>query len=128
MESTPQSIDWLAVLAGTILAFLLGWLWYSPVLFGKKWAEGVGVSLGSANDMPKQAMIFQLAGTFFLALVIGLTTAAGTPATTFLVILTIGCLIAANGFFAQKSHYAIVVETTFIAAMGLIMVLCQTIL
>ncbi len=128
MESAPQSLDWLAVIAGTILSFLLGWLWYSPVLFGKKWAEGVGVSLGSADNMPKQAMIFQLAGTFLLACVIGITTAGGTPVTTLLVILTVCCLIVANGFFAQKSHYAIVVEATFIPAMGLIMVICQTIL
>lgn len=27
-------VNWLAVSVGTIVAFLAGWLWYSPKLFG----------------------------------------------------------------------------------------------
>src|SRR5262245_34668200 len=35
----PQagSINWLAVLAAAVSAFLLGGLWYSPLMFGNAW-------------------------------------------------------------------------------------------
>jgi len=35
----PEQINFLSVLAGTILYFLLGMLWYSPLLFGKIWSQ-----------------------------------------------------------------------------------------
>ncbi len=39
----PQ-VNYLAVLAGGLAIFLLGGLWYSPVLFAKKWISLQGVS------------------------------------------------------------------------------------
>lgn len=32
----------LAVLVSALLAFLLGWVWYSDKLFGKVWCEAIG--------------------------------------------------------------------------------------
>ena len=40
-----SKVSWIAVVVGTIVSFLVGWAWYSPKLFGKKWAEGSGVKL-----------------------------------------------------------------------------------
>jgi hypothetical protein len=37
-------INWLAVLAAALSAFLLGGLWYSPALFQKAWQRGAGIS------------------------------------------------------------------------------------
>ncbi len=37
-------VNWLAVLAAALSAFLLGGLWYSPALFGKAWQRGAGLS------------------------------------------------------------------------------------
>ena len=37
-------VNWLAVLAAAISAFLLGGLWYSPALFGKAWQRGTGLT------------------------------------------------------------------------------------
>ena len=31
------AVNWLAVFVAAIVMFVLGGLWYSPVLFGKKW-------------------------------------------------------------------------------------------
>ena len=39
----PQ-VNYLAVLAGGLAIFLLGGLWYSPVLFAKKWISLQGVT------------------------------------------------------------------------------------
>jgi hypothetical protein len=37
-------VNWLAVLAAAISAFLLGGLWYSPALFGRAWQRGTGLT------------------------------------------------------------------------------------
>ena len=37
-------VNWLAVLAAAISAFLLGGLWYSPALFGKAWQRDAGLT------------------------------------------------------------------------------------
>ena len=37
-------INWLAVLAAALSAFLLGGLWYSPALFQKAWQRGARIS------------------------------------------------------------------------------------
>ncbi len=34
-----ETINWMAVIAAALLNFLLGGLWYSPALFGKKWQQ-----------------------------------------------------------------------------------------
>ena len=36
---------------------MVGWLCYSPLLFGKKWAEGSGVELNKADKMPAAATV-----------------------------------------------------------------------
>ena len=40
-----------AVVAGSIGAFLLGWLWYGP-LFGKAWADARGLSAEQLRPTP----------------------------------------------------------------------------
>jgi hypothetical protein len=37
-------VNWLAVLAAAISAFVLGGLWYSPAMFGKAWQRGAGLT------------------------------------------------------------------------------------
>ena len=41
MESV--NINWLAVLAASVVGFAVGFLWYGP-LFGKAWLKSVGLS------------------------------------------------------------------------------------
>jgi hypothetical protein len=36
------AVNWLAVVAATVALYVLGGLWYSPVLFGPGWRAGVG--------------------------------------------------------------------------------------
>jgi hypothetical protein len=123
-----NGLNWWAILAGTVLAFLLGWLWYSPKMFGTKWAEGVGLSLQECGEMPVAAMVGQLAGTFLLAWLVGIMTIAGAYMTLVLIVATIVVLMAAGGLFAQKSAYAIATETGFVVAMAVLMVVVQKVL
>ena len=67
MDELTKDVSWLAVVVGTIIPFLAGWLWYSPKLFGPNWAEGVGVKLGTAGEMPVGAMVVQLIGLMLMS-------------------------------------------------------------
>ncbi len=128
MGEITANVNWLAVVIGGVLAFLLGWLWYSPKLFGTKWAEGAGVELGSAGAMPVGAMVAQAVGTFLLAWVVGVTAASSALFTFILIVLTIAALIFAAGKFARKSMYAVYTETGFVIAMAVVMFVVQAIL
>jgi Protein of unknown function (DUF1761) len=73
MIELTEGVNWLAVIIGTILSFILGWAWYSPLLFVKKWAEGINVKPNPDAKMPVSAMAVQLLGTFLLAWLVGIT-------------------------------------------------------
>lgn len=57
-----SNINWLSVIVTSIVAFLLGWLWYSPVLFGKTWMKENNFS----EDKPKESNMALLMGTAFV--------------------------------------------------------------
>jgi hypothetical protein len=128
MTEITANVNWLAVAVGFVLSFALGWLWYSPKLFGPKWAEGVGVKPGDAKSMPMAPMILQAIGTFLLAWLVGVTAAGNALATIILVAITFMVLQAASGKFTGKSDYAIATEVGFIAAMVVLMIIVQGIL
>lgn len=56
MSEITANADWIATILGAVIAFGSGWLWYSPKLFGNKWAEGVGHSLDAKSAPPAMAM------------------------------------------------------------------------
>ncbi|MDH3582096.1 MAG: DUF1761 domain-containing protein [Hyphomicrobiales bacterium] len=128
MAEITANVNWLAVIVGWVLAFLLGWLWYSPKLFGEKWAQGVGVELGGGGDMPMGAMISQAVGLFLLAWVVGVTAASNALLTFILIIAAIAVLMASGGLFAKKSTYAIRTEAGYLVAAAVVMFLAQAIL
>lgn len=128
MNEITANVHWLAVIVGFVLSFLLGWLWYSPKLFGTKWAEGVGVKMGEANQMPVAPMVLQAVGTFLLAWVVGVTAGNNALATIILIAVTMIVLQAAGGLFTKKSTYAILTEVGFIAAMVVLMIVVQGVL
>jgi hypothetical protein len=125
VNEITANVDWVAVAVGTVVSFLLGWLWYSPKLFGKKWAEGVGVEPGSASATPAAAMIVQLVATFLLAWVVGITAAKNALLTIVLIVVMLALFVVAGGLFGKKSGYAIAVEAGFIVAMAVVMIVVQ---
>ncbi len=59
-----MDINILAVVAAALSAFALGGLWYSPILFGKKWQALAGLSdedLQASNPVVKLGLAFVLA-------------------------------------------------------------------
>ena len=128
MNELTEGVNWLAVIVGTVLSFILGWAWYSPLLFAKKWIDGINVKPNPDAKMPASAMIVQLLGTFMLSWLVGITAAHNALATILLTFATIIALIVANGIFVSKSNYAIATEAGFVAAMAVVMIGVQAIL
>ena len=125
MDEIVLNVNWVAVIVGAIVSFLLGWLWYSPKLFGVKWAEGVGVSLDNGSAMPVGAMATQAIGMFLYAWVVGVTAKNEALLTIILIMLALVFLTAAGGKFSQKSTYAIVTESGFVVVMTIVMIIVQ---
>jgi hypothetical protein len=57
--TTLSHLNYLAVLVSTLAYFILGALWYSPVLFSKPWMAGHGISMPD-NDEAKAKMKKQM--------------------------------------------------------------------
>ena len=69
-------LNYWAILLASLSSFMLGGLWYSPVLFGKTWLEGCGLTeLDLRNSDPKLiyglAFILSLLAAFVLAFILG---------------------------------------------------------
>lgn len=120
-------INFLAVVVGAIAAFLLGWLVYSPLLFGHKWAIGSGVSLNSGKP-PVFAMVAQMLALLLLSLVVGATATADALGVAVLAILAAAFFSMSNGAFINKSTYAVRVDGGYIIAAGAVMIAVQALL
>lgn len=47
-------VNFVAVIVAAIASFVLGWLWYSPLLFGKMWMKEMGVSQAEQEKGKKE--------------------------------------------------------------------------
>ena len=47
-----MEVNWIAVIAAAVSAFVMGGLWYGP-LFGKKWMALVGLSISRMPGPPR---------------------------------------------------------------------------
>ncbi len=125
MEELTMDVSWLAVVAGAIVSFLVGWLWYSPKLFGPKWAEGVGVEMGTASEMPVGAMVFQVVGLMLMSWFVGVTAASNALSMVVLATVAFTVLAYSGGMFAKKPSYARNVDAGFWVVSLVIMIVCQ---
>ncbi len=69
-------INYFAVVAGALAAFVIGGLWYSPVLFGKAWQRETGLSdeqlaRGNMLRIFGIAFVLSLIAAFVFALFLG---------------------------------------------------------
>ena len=82
MQNAFQNLNWLAIISAAVSAFVLGGLWYSPLLFAKRWMKETGITEESTKNanMVKifsLAFILALIASFFLAMFIGAKAGAG---------------------------------------------------
>lgn len=128
MNELIAGVSWLGVVTGAVLSFLVGWLWYSPKLFGTKWAEGVGVSLGSASGMPVGALVALLVGLLLMSWFVGVAAAANALPTAILATIAFAALAYSGGMFTKKTAYARNVDAGYWLVALAVMVFCQKIL
>ncbi|MDD9888965.1 MAG: DUF1761 domain-containing protein [Gammaproteobacteria bacterium] len=125
MDALFANVSWLAVGASTIICFMLGALWYSPKMFGTKWARGLGINIDGDAKQPVPALVTQFLGTLLFAWVVALAVTNGSIASVVLISITFFFLLVAANLFAEHTVYAAVVEGAFILAMAAIMVVCS---
>ena len=49
-------VNWLAVIVGAVIYFMLGGLWYSPVFLGKPWMRATGMETPEQGEGPGPAI------------------------------------------------------------------------
>lgn len=84
MRDVILHLNYVHVFVVTIAGFLLGWLWHSPVLFGKAWMAEMKITEEMAKEITSKGMAgkmikglaFTLLSTFGLA---ALIVAHGSP-------------------------------------------------
>jgi hypothetical protein len=72
MQNAFQNLNWLAIIMAAVSAFILGGLWYSPLLFAKRWMKETGITEESTKNANMiKIFILSLIASFFLAMFIG---------------------------------------------------------
>lgn len=76
MQNAFQNLNWLAITVAAVSAFILGSLWYSPLMFLNRWMKETGITKDSTKNtnMGKlfgMAFLLSLIASFFLAMFIG---------------------------------------------------------
>ena len=125
MGELTTGVSWLAVVIGTVASFLVGWLWYSPKLFGPKWAEGVGVKMGTASEMPVAAMVTQIVGLLLMSWFVGVTAVSNALLTVVLGTVAFTVLAYSGGLFTKKSTYARNVDAGYWLVCLVVMIISQ---
>jgi hypothetical protein len=82
MDNAMAQINYLAVVAAAVSAFIVGGLWYSPVLFGKRWMQLTGMTeerVAQANPAKTfgVAFVWSLLGALVFAMFLGPAPAFG---------------------------------------------------
>ena len=76
MQNAFQNLNWFSIIVAAVSAFLLGSLWYSPLMFAKRWMKETGITEESTKNtnmvkLFSLAFILSLVASFFLAMFIG---------------------------------------------------------
>jgi len=82
MQTAFQNLNWLAIIVAAVSAFGLGAIWYSPLMFVKRWMKETGITEESAKEanMIKifgLSFLLSLVASFFLAMFIGADAGGG---------------------------------------------------
>lgn len=113
-----SKINYLAVLVAAFSTFLIGGLWYSPMLFGKAWMRANSLTDADLQAFSK-ARMFGWSFVFSLVMALNLAMFLGGPATNLSWGMTAGVLtglgwvamaIAIIGVFENKSGTYILIN------------------
>lgn len=119
-----------AVLVAAIAAYLVGWAWYSPVLWMKPWMESRGKSQNDMKDgmkeMPK-VMFYGFINTLLMSFVIAVFLALTGPTSLMLslqvaMLMCFGFVVTVKFndllYTATPPHWGRRAQTTFLIDIG----------
>lgn len=87
-----HSLNWLAILVAAVASMILGFLWYSPLLFAKAWVREMGYDI---NDKAKMEEMRKSAGPAY----------AGSFVASLLSAFTLALIL--HGLRAEDLHFGI---------------------
>lgn len=125
MPDDTQLVSSVLIPVSALLAYLAGWLWYAPAIFGRRWAAGIGLEINTAQKPPFAAMVMQLLATLAFAYLVALTRVHHAYAILGCAVLSFIFMQCASGLFSQKSRAAILIEVGYSLLMLLILWLIQ---
>jgi hypothetical protein len=68
-------LNWIAVVAATVAAVVVGFVWYLPQVFGRRWAASIGRDLPAPGDISPMiyiaSVVQALVVAYVLTLIIG---------------------------------------------------------
>lgn len=108
MSFDLSNINLLAVLAATVVSMAIGFLWYSPMLFGNVWMRLVGLKpdeMRTAAGPMAGTVIMTIIASYLLAVFIeiaGATTALEGFVVALLLSIVLAAKIAVNYFFEGR--------------------------
>lgn len=124
-----SNINYLAVIAAALSTFLLGGLWYSPLLFGKAWMRANNFSDEDLQTFSK-ARMFGWSFVFSLVMAVNLTMFLAGPTTNVTWGMTAGGLagfgwvamaIAIIGVFENRSWSYILINGGYMTVAFVVM-------
>jgi hypothetical protein len=127
-----SDVNWLSVIVAALLAFAVGGLWYSPVLFSKAWMNELKLNeadMKNAN-MPLifgLTFVLNVAGAIVLDMFIGTesTWLSGLLSGLLVSIAWIATSFGINYLFARKSLRLFLIDSfyfiTFFAVEGIVL-------
>ena len=137
MYNAISQLNYLAVFVTAVAGFLLGWLWYSPVLFAKPWMAEMKITEEKMKECANKGMAgymikgfaYTLVSTFALAILIasrtGMSPLKGAGIGVFAGLLFVGARMLNGAVWEEKSAklMAIVVghEVALFAVQGAIL-------
>jgi hypothetical protein len=94
-------VNWIPVLGATIAAFVLGGIWYSPMVFGKAWVAANGFDVKSMKEKDRNVGALFVLAFVLQWLTASLLSAVLGPNANAMYGLNVGLL--AGAFFAATS-------------------------
>lgn len=117
--SMASQVNWVPVIVSTVLSFVLGALWHSPVLFGKAWTEEVNASHEKSKS--HFGMVFGLSALLHLITLTALAALIGRDSSAMDGLLTglavsivfVSATIGVTYIFASRSFRLFLIDAGF---------------
>lgn len=124
MAGLFDGVNWLGVAIGAVLAFGVGWFWYSPKGFYPAWSVSAGVKHGPGDPMGA-AFGSLVVGLLLYAVFVGVMMARGQGGPLVLGIIAFIIMAYSNNAFKKLGAVSRSIDAGSWAMSGALMVLAQ---